>query len=160
MSQATQPKSRSDMEFEVVYSMHLERMNAALLRRFSMLTWIVLIAFTIDGVNASANEFFSCLVAYAMAIFLLVVRPGEAAADSEASSERWADLSARMAWMCDRDLERAIFVAEKQDSRVLPALMLAAHRAAAVALDRDLSSVPTPNVVQRFAAAMAGSPAV
>ncbi len=159
MNSTVQLKSRHDMEFEVSYSMRLERMNATLLRRMCLVTWTLLGIFTVHGVNAGSHEFGSCLAAYAIAIFLFMVRPGAAAAASAASCDRWGHLHARMGTMSDRELARAISVVERQDGQVLSVLKLVAHREAASSLDLDLSEVPALNVLQRFAASMAGSTA-
>lgn len=149
------PKSRSDLEFGVVYSMRFEEMMATLLRRLDRLSSWTQIVLGVAVVTTAAPVATGLAVA-CVATYQLVCQPGVEATKASASRDRWQALFRRMDDMTDAELADAIRAAEEHDSPAIGGLRLAAQRAAAVQLERNADALPALPRWQKVLAFFAG----
>lgn len=149
-------KTRGELEFEVVYSLHIERLGANLLRLLHRLTIILMLAFFIAGASGGVHWALSSTAVVLFGLFLLVFRPSAASAHAQASSQRWSQVSSEMKSLSDQDLERVIAEAGRDGCDTAPILRNLAQRAAAAELGLDLGSFPAPKPVEVLVAALAG----
>jgi hypothetical protein len=150
-------KTRSDLEFGVVYSLRLEEMMATLLRRLDRTASWAQIVLGVAVVTNTAPVAMGLAVA-CVAAYQLVCQPGVEATKATASKERWQALFREMDSKTDAELLAAIRAVEEHDSPTFSTLRLAAQRAAAVQLDLDLSKLPALRSWQKVLAFAAGGP--
>jgi hypothetical protein len=148
-------KSRSDLEFVVVYSMRFEEMTATLLRRLDRLSSWTQIVLGVAVVTTAAPIATGLAVA-CVATYQLVCQPGVEAAKAAASQERWRALFRTMNSKSDNELAEAIQVTEEHDSPAIGGLRLPAQRAASVQLDLNAAALPRLSRWQKALAFLAG----
>ncbi len=149
-------KTRGEMEFEVVYSLHLERLDANLLRLLHRVTIILMLAFFIAGASGGVHWALSCVAIAFFGFFLFEFRPGAASAQAHESSQRWAQVRSELKSLSDEDLERVIARMGRDGRETIPALTNSARRAAATDLGLDVGSYPAPKPMEVLVAALAG----
>lgn len=148
-------KTLSELEFEVTYSIHLEKMMCTLLGRldrFSSFSQILL------GVTVITN-FAPTAVGIAVAVIAaaqLVWQPGVKAAEAKASHDRWQALSIGLGRRSLNEIEDQIAQICDRDGPVLGSLKLPAHVAATVQLGLDTDCLPKVPRWHRFVAFCAG----
>lgn len=148
-------KTRGEMEFEVVYSLHHERIDANLLRLLHRLTIILMLAFFIAGASGGVHWALSCVAIAFFGFFLFEFRPGAASAQAQETSQRWAQVRSEMKNLSDEDLERVIAEIGSDGRDTYQALSSAARRAAASDLGLDLGSYPAPKPVEVLVSTLA-----
>ncbi len=132
---------RSDLEYEVVYSMRIEEMTSTLLRRFDKAaSWSQIVLGV--AVVTTAAPIATGLAVACVAAYQLVSQPGVEATKSAASKERWRSLYRELGSLTDPELHAKVKAIEEHDTPVMGGLKLAAQYAAAVQLGRDVDALP------------------
>jgi hypothetical protein len=148
-------KTRNDLEFEVIYSIHIERMMFTLLGRldrFSSFSQILLGATVITNLAPTAVG----LSVAAIAAAQLVWQPGVKATEAKASHDRWQALRIGIGKRSADEIEAQIAQTCDRDGAVFGSLKLPAHLAAGVQMGLDISSFPKVSRWQRLVAFCAG----
>lgn len=148
-------KTRSDLEFEVIYSIHLERMMYTLLGRLDRFASFLQILL---GATVIANQapIVTGLLIATIAAAQLVWQPGVKATEAKASHDRWQALQVGIGKRSPEELETQIAQICDRDGAVLGSLKLPAHLAAAVQLGLDIDGIPKIPKWQRLIAFCAG----
>ena len=146
---------RSEMEFTVVYSIHLENMMVTLLgrldRSFSFLQMVLGIAVVTNFSPELIGVFIATIAAYQF-----VWQPGMKSALAKSSLDRWQELYNCINKYDETELSEQIRQITEKDSSALSSLKLAAHISATIQLDRQPQVLPKLPWWQKVLAFLAG----
>ena len=142
-------RQRSELEFTVIYSIHMESMMSTLLRRIEKLFSFLQVFLGVAVVSQLAPTFVGLLIA-AIASAQLVWQPGIKAMEAKASRERWLDLFNSYSGMDDACLEQQIAQISKSDSMAYSSLVPSAHLSATVKLGLQITNVTDMTLWQRL----------
>lgn len=148
-------QTRSDLEFEVVYSIHLERMMDTLLGRIDRLSSFLQIFLGVAVVTELAPLLVGLVIA-AIAAAQLVWQFGVKAGEAKASHDRWHNLHNKFNRLTDIEIEQEISQISDRDGRALSSLYLAAHISASIQLNLKHDEFPVMPKWQKFIAFCAG----
>lgn len=149
-------KQRSDLEFEAVYSCHLEKMMATLLGRVDRLCSASQLFMGMAIVSNLFPTMFGIVIA-AIAVVQIVWQPGIKSAEAKSSYDRWHTLYRNFKKLTDDEIDEEIHKLSDRDSQALSSLCLAAHMSAATQLNLPISKERTMNKWQKFIAFCAGA---
>lgn len=147
--------TRAEREFQVAYSMHLEDMARTLLSRLDRVSSFLQIVLGVAVITAEAPKLTGILVTV-VAAYQLVWQPGVKAGEAKAAFEAWSALFRERSVLDDTTLESRVKDASRGDSAVPGSIKVAAHRAAAVQLNRSLEGCPELSKWERFITHCAG----
>ena len=146
---------RSDLEFEVVLSIHIEKMMWTLLGRIDRLFSFLQIFMGVAVVTQFAPTLVGLVVA-GIAAAQLVWQPGIKATEAKASHDRWHNLLKQFGRMKDDAIQKEVSQLSERDSQALRCLHPAAHVSAAIQLGRDTSDAPAMQNWQKVLVFFAG----